>query len=952
MVHRGTMAPSGRANAGRAVCQLSRALAVLGTGAALAAAAITCTDARLTAPVRAGAGLQLAIAPSFETLPAGAPSIDLSKIRGVLVGLNGDSVVVEALFQGDSAVLVFKVSFTGQQGVFQLSLTAYDTSGQVAFSGIDTIRVTPGENPPVQPTHPLQYSAPDAAVTTLHVVPSAVQLKAGQSGNLAVTGTNAAGQPIAPIRVGWTSRDPAVVAVDANGVATAGPFEGVTWIVARTATNVADSARVSVHAPVDSVSIAPGTATVIRGDSVRLVPSLLDAGHHPITNRQPAWSSSAPAIATVNDSGWVTGVSLGAATITAISEGKRATADVTVVSPVDSVRLSPSPVSFAALTARQQITVTAVPRADVAAARVAGLAVHWQTSDPHVVAVDTAGVATATGNGGALITATIDGVAAVDTVTVTQVAVRLRITPPNTGVAGIRGQRQFAVIAADAMGQPVPSSLVHWSSTDPSIATVDDTGLVTAASVGRTGIVAASGALADTGYFTVSQVPYVVVASFAPETLSLGTPQQIVSSVLDYSFQPIPGAPVAFASLQPAVASVSSAGVVTPIAAGAGAVAVSSGLARPDTVRFIVQVPVGGPGALVLNLTTAEKLPHGTQQFSIVAGNPGPYVWSVNGVVGGDSTYGTVDTTGFYTAPAAVPTPSSFPVCARRRAAPADSACATVTINPVPTAGGDVVVINDLNVFDNTAAADPNNRLFYRNLVNFSGAGSRAAGTKVLMFRGHGPACSSECSAASGWSTFESTMASQGYTVIDGDDRSTPLTSIDPSVKLLVLVLPTQSFSWAEINAIKQFSGEGGRVLFDGEWDGYYGAGIAVENNFLADMGAVMRNVSGAVDCGYTVIPGSAIHAHQITSGLTDLTVACLSLVHLGPNDFSLIDYDATNRLALAAVAKVDLTPLLPPANRAVPMSDRSIAPSPAPRNPNVHSWGPGPAPTKRPAPR
>ncbi|OYV72273.1 MAG: hypothetical protein B7Z72_05135, partial [Gemmatimonadetes bacterium 21-71-4] len=625
---------------------------MLGTGAALAAAGITCTDAHLTAPVRAGAGLQFAIAPSFESLPAGAPSIDLSKIRGVLVGLNGDSVVVDALFQGDSAVLVFKVSFTGQEGVFQLSLTAYDTSGQVAFSGIDTVRVTPGENATVQPTHPLQYSAPDAAVTTLHVVPSVVQLKAGQSGNLAVTGTNAAGQPIAPIRVGWTSRDPAVVAVDANGLATAGPFEGVTWIVARTAMNVADSARVSVHAPVDSVSIAPGTATVIRGDSVRLAASLLDAGHHPITNRQPAWSSSAPAIATVSDSGWVTGVSLGAATITALSEGKSATASVTVVSPVDSVRLSPSPLSFTALTARQQLTATAVPRAGVAAARVAGLAVHWQTSDSRVVAVDTAGVATATGNGGAVITATIDGVTGSVAVVVAQVPVALHVSPRSWYLQALRETYAFAVNAVDAKGQPVTAPVFAWASLDPTVASVDQHGMATALSNGQARLVVSSGLLADTASLLVRQRAVLFSASVAPSTLDIGQTAQISAAVLDANDQPVAGSVIAFASLTPAIVSVSASGTVAALSGGAGLIAARTTGFADQTVHVTVNGP---PGGLVLNLTTAEKLPHGTQQFSVVAGNPGPYIWSVNGIDGGNSVYGTVDASGFYTAPAAVP---------------------------------------------------------------------------------------------------------------------------------------------------------------------------------------------------------------------------------------------------------------------------------------------------------
>jgi alpha-tubulin suppressor-like RCC1 family protein len=73
-----------------------------------------------------------------------------------------------------------------------------------------------------------------------------------------------------------------------------------------------------------------------------------------------------------------------------------------------------------------------------------------------------------------------------------------------------------------------------------------------------------------------------------------------------------------------------------------------------------------------------------TRQFS-VTGAAGPYTWSVNGVDAGDNTFGTIDATGLYLAPAAVPNPASFEVCARVTATPNVSDCGTVTITPPPT---------------------------------------------------------------------------------------------------------------------------------------------------------------------------------------------------------------------------------------------------------------------------
>ncbi|HET9516083.1 MAG TPA: Ig-like domain-containing protein, partial [Gemmatimonadales bacterium] len=54
-----------------------------------------------------------------------------------------------------------------------------------------------------------------------------------------------------------------------------------------------------------------------------------------LTNREATWSSSNPAVATVDASGLVTGVTPGGTTITAASEGKQGGASLTVISGID-----------------------------------------------------------------------------------------------------------------------------------------------------------------------------------------------------------------------------------------------------------------------------------------------------------------------------------------------------------------------------------------------------------------------------------------------------------------------------------------------------------------------------------------------------------------------------------------------------------------------------------------
>jgi hypothetical protein len=152
-------------------------------------------------------------------------------------------------------------------------------------------------------------------------------------------------------------------------------------------------------------------------------------------------------------------------------------------------------------------------------------------------------------------------------------------------------------------------------------------------------------------------------------------------------------------------------------------------------------------------------------------------------------------------------------------------------------------------------------------------------------------------------------ITDSGYTIDNITSNSGTITSIPADVKVVLLWNPLVPYTTDEINAFKQFADEGGRVVFIGEWEGYYGAGIPLENQFLLDMGAVMTNIGDAVDCGYTDLPAASLRPHQITTGMTGVRIACASVIVPGPEDYPLY-YDSTNTLVLAGVAKIDTTAL------------------------------------------
>ena len=248
-----------------------------------------------------------------------------------------------------------------------------------------------------------------------------------------------------------------------------------------------------------------------------------------------------------------------------------------------------------------------------------------------------------------------------------------------------------------------------------------------------------------------------------------------------------------------------------------------------------------------------------------------------------------------------------------------------LTIAPSP--GTDVVVFNDVNPFINgDAYGNPNNTRLIQNLVNYVPvSGSRASSKTVWMEFGHGSQCRSACSPGN-LSSMYNVITGQGYTV--QDILSPTLPPIPPSVKVIFLWNPLSSFTLAEINAFKAFSSEGGRIVFIGEWDGFYtSVGIGVENAFLTNMGAVMRNTGGAVDCGYQVEPGTSLRLSQVTTGLTNLTIACASVIAPGPDDFIFL-YDQSNTQPLGGVARINTTPST---MLAASLQTQSLAPQTAP---------------------
>src|SRR5947208_3600903 len=169
--------------------------------------------------------------------------------------------------------------------------------------------------------------------------------------------------------------------------------------------------------PVASVTVSPASVSVLQGQTVQLTATPRDASGNPLTGRVITWQSSNSAIASVNGSGLVTGVGRGGpVTLTARSEGKSATASVTVtVAPVASVTVSPA---SASVPAGQTVQLSATLR-DANGNILTGRSVTWASNNTSVATVTGTGLVTGKVAGSATITATSEGQNGTAAITVT-----------------------------------------------------------------------------------------------------------------------------------------------------------------------------------------------------------------------------------------------------------------------------------------------------------------------------------------------------------------------------------------------------------------------------------------------------------------------------------------------------------------------------------------------------
>ncbi len=318
------------------------------------------------------------------------------------------------------------------------------------------------------------------------------------NGALQLTATvlpsEASGQPLE-----WSSDNTTIATVSSDGLVTA-RSNGVVNITATAnfGLGVEDTITITISNQdatppivlVDSISIT-GPSDRITSFSGTLQ---LDATALPVdaSDRSLSWSVSDTNVATVSSTGLVSPVGAGSVVVTATANdgsGISANKTIEVTNHITSITITPSTNKIE--THGDTIDFDAI----ILPADATNQSIAWSVDNPVYATIDDDGVLTANANGAVTVTAqTQDGssIQATREVTIDNGRIEVifvTILPLDETITTDEGTLQFtaSIYPSDATD---PS--VTWSSSDESVATVDQTGLVTAKGNGITNILAQS----------------------------------------------------------------------------------------------------------------------------------------------------------------------------------------------------------------------------------------------------------------------------------------------------------------------------------------------------------------------------------------------------------------------------------------------------------------------------
>lgn len=338
----------------------------------------------------------------------------------------------------------------------------------------------------------------------------------------------------------WRSDNEKVATVDNNGVVTA-VGKGTANIIVEVSDHEA-TIPVNVKASVGSVSFdVPNVVLDTKTETQYKLKDHIVFDPEGAEYTEITWKSSDDKVATVDDDGNVTAVGNGDATITVTVDGKSATIPVSVTVPLESITIEDNNVT---VYKNKEVYVKVTANPDGA---------KWRTLDPSIKSGGEYANAEETEDG-VKITGLAEGtavvtVAANDGTTpelVKEITVQVKenritsvdVTAENDEdlLRGATKQLKTSYEVEEPGVETTDETKVSWESSDTTVATVDDNGVVTGIKEGKATITATIAGKSDTYEVTVKEV-HAEGIIISDETIeNLQNAQPVVGDTLEIPF--------------------------------------------------------------------------------------------------------------------------------------------------------------------------------------------------------------------------------------------------------------------------------------------------------------------------------------------------------------------------------------------------------------------------------
>jgi phospholipase C len=341
------------------------------------------------------------------------------------------------------------------------------------------------------------------ALVSIAVSPATATIAAGNTQQFTATGVYSDGsEQNLTGSVSWSSSANAVATIVAGGLATG---EGVgTATISASLQSITGTATLTVTAPVlVSISVTPETASVPAGQAQQFTATgtYSDGSMQNLTT-SATWTSSNNTVAYVK-SGLATSESKGTTTITATSGVKSGSATLTVTSAVlVSITVTPATVSLVAGYTEQ---FTATGTYSNGTKQNVSSAASWSSAPMSVAAVASGGRGAALSQGTATITAALNGISGLATMTVSPATLSSIAVTPTATLLTAGSSLQFTATGTYTNGSTQNlTGASTWTSSLAGVASVSSSGLVTSAESGMTIISASSGIVSGSATLNVT----------------------------------------------------------------------------------------------------------------------------------------------------------------------------------------------------------------------------------------------------------------------------------------------------------------------------------------------------------------------------------------------------------------------------------------------------------------